>query len=116
LNVTLAPDARDGAFAWNRGSTRTEPVKYSAGPFREGCEPLRVILIFCESSLEAAGAALDWYLGASPSKKSVARLKEKVGTLLVPGNMGAWPEVRVRLNSLLRGWSQYFGYGTRMPA
>ena len=56
-----------------------------------------------------------WYLGASPSQKSVARLKGKVGALLVPGNKGAWPEVRDRLNSLLRGWSAYFGYGTRMP-
>jgi RNA-directed DNA polymerase len=44
-----------------------------------------------------------WYLGASPSKKSVLRLKAKVSALLVPGNMGAWPEVRDRLNRLLRG-------------
>ena len=29
-----------------------------------------------------------WYLGASPSKKSVQRLKTKVGELLVPGNKG----------------------------
>src|ERR1022692_4742888 len=29
-----------------------------------------------------------WYLGASPSKKAVARIKEKVGGLLVPGNVG----------------------------
>jgi len=35
-----------------------------------------------------------WYLGASPSKKSVLRLKAKVNDLLVPGNMGAWPEAR----------------------
>src|ERR1700720_627550 len=27
-----------------------------------------------------------WYLGASPSKKSVRRLKQKVGEILVPGN------------------------------
>lgn len=33
---------RDGSFAWNRGSMRTEPVKYWAGPFLDGCEPLRV--------------------------------------------------------------------------
>ena len=46
-----------------------------------------------------------WYLGASPSKKSVARLKRKVSDLLVPGNKGPWPEVRDRLNRLLRGWS-----------
>jgi RNA-directed DNA polymerase len=57
-----------------------------------------------------------WYLGASPSKKSAQRLKTKVGELLVPGNKGAWPEVRDRLNRLLRGWSTYFSYGTRLQA
>src|SRR6202789_3369685 len=31
-----------------------------------------------------------WYLGASPSKKSVQRIKVKIGELLVPGNKGAW--------------------------
>ena len=30
-----------------------------------------------------------WYLGASPSKTSVQRLKTKVSELLVPGNIGA---------------------------
>ena len=57
-----------------------------------------------------------WYLGASPSRKSVQRFKDKVGEKLVPGNMGAWPEVRDQLNSMLRGWSGYFGYGTRLQA
>ena len=57
-----------------------------------------------------------WYLGASPSKKSVQRIKTKIGELLVPGNCGTWLEVRDRLNALLRGWSAYFSYGTRMPA
>jgi RNA-directed DNA polymerase len=57
-----------------------------------------------------------WYLGASPSKKSVLRLKAKVSAVLVPGNVGRWPEVRDRLNRLLRGWTAYFGYGTRLPA
>ena len=57
-----------------------------------------------------------WYLGTSPSKQAVARLKEKVGGLLVPGNVGTWPEVRDRLNRMLRGWSAYYSYGTRMPA
>ena len=57
-----------------------------------------------------------WYLGASPSKKSVLRLKAKVSDLMVPGNMGTWPEVRDRLNRLLRGWATYFSHGTRMPA
>jgi RNA-directed DNA polymerase len=40
-------------------------------------------------------------------------MKEKVGDLLVPGNVGRWPEVRDRLNQQLRGWSAYFSYGTR---
>jgi RNA-directed DNA polymerase len=57
-----------------------------------------------------------WYLGASPSKKSVARLRRKVHEVLVPGNKGTWPEVRDRLNSILRGWSSYFRYGTRLLA
>jgi RNA-directed DNA polymerase len=57
-----------------------------------------------------------WYLGASPSRKSVQRLKGKVGEILVHRNKGAWPEVRDRLNRLLRGWTAYFNYGTRLQA
>jgi RNA-directed DNA polymerase len=57
-----------------------------------------------------------WYLGASPSKKSVQRVKAKVSDLLVSGNKEPWPQVCHRLNRLLLGWSAYFGYGTRMPA
>jgi RNA-directed DNA polymerase len=56
------------------------------------------------------------YLSASPSKKSVQRLKGKVSALLVPGNKEPWPDVRKRLNSLLSGWSEYFRYGTRLVA
>jgi RNA-directed DNA polymerase len=51
------------------------------------------------------------YLGASPSKKSVLRLKAKVHDLLRPQEVGAWPDVRDRLNVLLRGWAGYFAYG-----
>jgi RNA-directed DNA polymerase len=57
-----------------------------------------------------------WYLGASPSKKAVARIKGKVGELLVPSNTGTWEKVRERLNQMLRGWSSYFSYGTRAAA
>ena len=45
-NVTLAPTARAGAFAWNKGSMRTVPVNQSADPLLEGCEPLRLMSIF----------------------------------------------------------------------
>ena len=54
-----------------------------------------------------------WYLGAGPSNKSVARLRQKVSDVLIPGTTGTWPEVRNRLNSILRGWSNYFSYGSR---
>src|SRR5271169_1781083 len=53
------------------------------------------------------------YLGASPSKKSVQRLKTNVGNMLWPGNNEPWPDVRDTLNSVLSGWSNYFCYGTR---
>jgi RNA-directed DNA polymerase len=56
-----------------------------------------------------------WYLGASPSKKSVQRLKAKVRALLVPSNNEPWSEVRDELNRCLRGWSNYFCQGTRRP-
>jgi RNA-directed DNA polymerase len=57
-----------------------------------------------------------WYLGASPSKKSVQRFKTKVGDLLVPANVKPWEEVRDELNSMLLGWSHYFSYGTTAGA
>src|SRR6266478_4858539 len=44
-NVTLAPDARAGACAWNNGSMRTVPVNQSAGPLLDGCEPFCLISI-----------------------------------------------------------------------
>src|SRR5437899_13067791 len=53
-SVTGALEVRDGAFALKSGSIRTEPVKFSAGPWRDGCEPLRVTVIDCEDSPEQA--------------------------------------------------------------
>ena len=56
------------------------------------------------------------YLGAGPSKRSVLRIKTKVGELLTPGNKGAWPQVSKRLNRLLAGWAAYFAYGSTAAA
>jgi RNA-directed DNA polymerase len=56
------------------------------------------------------------YLGAGPSKKSVRRLTTKVGELLVRSQHDPWNQVCDRLNAMLRGWSAYFGYGTRLMA
>lgn len=56
------------------------------------------------------------YMSASPSKKSVQRLKAKVRELLVPGNNDPWPEVRDDLNRTLRGWSSYFNLGSPVAA
>src|SRR5438105_9701790 len=62
-NVTLAPTTRAGAGGLNSGSTRTVPVKYSAGPLPEGCEPLRLISIFWTPSCgrSAAGHLLQLF-------------------------------------------------------
>jgi RNA-directed DNA polymerase len=56
------------------------------------------------------------YMSASPSKKSVQRLKTNVRELLVPSNTDPWPEVRDDLNRTLRGWSSYFNLGSPVAA
>lgn len=56
------------------------------------------------------------YLGASPSRKSVARLKPRISTILHRGNTAPWSDVRAELNRVLKGWSGYFWYGTCTPA
>jgi RNA-directed DNA polymerase len=56
------------------------------------------------------------FIGESPSKRSVFRLRQKVGDLLTPSNVSPWPEVRDRLNAVLRGWSNYFSCGERYMA
>jgi RNA-directed DNA polymerase len=52
------------------------------------------------------------YLGASPSKKAIQKLKEGIHKKLRPCEVGPWEEVCESLNAKLRGWQQYFNYGT----
>jgi RNA-directed DNA polymerase len=56
------------------------------------------------------------YMGYSPSKKSLGRIKENVGKLLEPSNVKPWAEVCERLNQKLTGWSKYFSCGSRAKA
>src|SRR4028118_839750 len=52
------------------------------------------------------------YIAASPSKKSLKRFRTSVHLLLRPQETGPWEQVRTRLNATLRGWQNYFSYGT----
>jgi len=52
------------------------------------------------------------YLGASPSKKSLQRLKDKVSEMLTRSHVGKWKDVGAKLNSRLAGWAAYFSPGT----
>lgn len=52
------------------------------------------------------------YLGASPSRTSLKRLKERIRGVLYRGRPNEWCEIRDELNAVLRGWSGYFNYGT----
>jgi RNA-directed DNA polymerase len=57
-----------------------------------------------------------WYLDATPSKKSLQRIKLKARERLTPGNKGTWADVRTRLNRLMGGWSTYFACAALAPA
>src|SRR4029077_19231526 len=78
-NVTKPPPARAGSVPRNGVSTRTDPVKCSAGPFRDGCELLRVIFIVsffspcAATGLTAAANAATPPLAASMRRRVIIR-------------------------------------------
>ena len=52
------------------------------------------------------------YVGAQPSRRAMARLRERVRGILRPGNQAPWPEVVRQVNRVVGGWQRYFSYGT----
>jgi RNA-directed DNA polymerase len=56
------------------------------------------------------------YNGARPSKKAVASIRERIRRRLRPGNPAPWEEVAGDLNRTVRGWANYFSYGSATTA
>jgi len=57
-----------------------------------------------------------WYLAAKPSKRSLAQLRASVAEVLKPANTEPWLKIVAELNRKLRGWANYFSYGTTWPS
>lgn len=52
------------------------------------------------------------YLGAAPSKKAITNLHGRLRQILHRGNQDRWGDVVRQLNQTLRGWQNYFSYGS----
>lgn len=56
------------------------------------------------------------YIGARVSKKAMERIREKVSETLRRQRVEPWEEIRDELNRMLRGWANYFRYGSPAKA
>jgi len=56
------------------------------------------------------------FLGAAPSQKAIRNMKGKIKKILRPGNQKPWQEIAVQITRSLRGWVNYFSYGTTWRA
>lgn len=52
------------------------------------------------------------YLGVQPSKKAKEHIRAKVSKALRRGRTERWEVIRDELNGMLRGWANYFAYGS----
>ncbi len=52
------------------------------------------------------------YLGVRPSKKAKEHIRAKVSKALRRGRTERWEVIRDELNGVLRGWANYFAYGS----
>src|SRR5438105_2028754 len=83
-NVTLTPSARAGLLVWKRGSIRTLPVKFAAGPLTEACEPLLLMSIFLspkafEAVRELSDKERQWFgVSSNPQRSAIHRIEAGV--------------------------------------
>src|SRR4029450_12701420 len=99
--VTWAPATRAGSGACSSGSTRTLPVKYSAGPLPEGCEPLRLISIVPFLALAGPTGVLP---AANSPRPVAASRRLRVNTVLpLGGTCGELRDARPRAIALKIG-------------
>jgi RNA-directed DNA polymerase len=57
-----------------------------------------------------------WYMAAKPADKAIDKLQQAIYDLLQPSQVTPWEEVRDQLNAKVRGWKEYFSYGSLRKA
>ncbi len=56
------------------------------------------------------------YVGVQVSKKAMERIREAISEKLSRGRTEPWEEIRDELNRMLKGWANYFKYGSAVKA